>query len=194
MVYKNNITGIILAGGKSSRMGMDKGLLLLNNKPFVQYSIDALEPLVNEILIVSDNPEYDTFGIKRINDITKDSGPVAGITSGLEASSTTHNLVLSCDIPLINSEILKTIVNAIDETSEIIQVENNGKTMPLIALYNRQVKDTFNALLSSNERRLRIAVEACVSKSIVLNKELEYCTMNINTKNDLKEIEDAYND
>lgn len=193
MVHKNNITGIILAGGKSTRMGMDKGFLLLNEKPFVQYSIDALRPLVSEIMIVSDNPNYDAFELKRINDITKNSGPVAGICSGLEASSTEYNLVLSCDIPLISSEILQTIIDAIDDTSEIIQVESNGKTMPLIALYKRHVKNTFNKLLEANERRLRIAIKSCHSKSIELKQEHEFCTMNVNTKKELKAVEDAYN-
>ncbi len=193
MTNKKNITGIILAGGKSTRMGMDKGFLLLNDKPFVQYSIDALQPLVSEIIIVSDNPNYDTFGLKRINDITKDAGPVAGICSGLEASSTEYNLILSCDIPLINSEILKNIINAIDDTSEIIQVESKGKTMPLIALYKRQVKDTFNKLLAADERRLRVAIKACNSKNIELKKEHEFWTMNVNTKNELKAVKDAYN-
>ncbi|MCL4167425.1 UNVERIFIED_CONTAM: hypothetical protein GTU68_012318, partial [Idotea baltica] len=106
-----DITGIILAGGKSSRMGTDKGFLFLNNKPFVQYSIDALMPLVSEIIIVSDNPDYDVFGFKRINDSTKNAGPVAGICSGLEASSTDYNLILSCDIPLISSQILERLIN-----------------------------------------------------------------------------------
>lgn len=193
MISKKNITGIILAGGKSTRIGMDKGFLLLNEQPFIQYSIDALQPLVSEIMIVSDNPNYDVFGLKRINDITKNSGPVAGICSGLEASSNEYNLVLSCDIPLINSELLKTIINAIDDTSEIIQVESNGKTMPLIALYKRHVKDTFNKLLETNERRLRVVIKTCNSKSIALNKEHEICAMNVNTKNELKAVEDAYN-
>jgi len=193
MVNKKNITGIILAGGKSTRMGADKGFILLNEKPFVQYSIDALQPLVSEIMIVSDNPDYDTLGLKRINDITKDAGPVAGISSGLEASSTEYNLILSCDIPLITSEILKNLINEIDDTSEIIQVESNGKTMPLIALYKRQVKDTFNKLLVADERRLRVAIKTCNSKNIILEKEHEFCTMNVNTKNDLKAVEDAYN-
>ena len=92
MAVKNNITGIILAGGKSSRMGSDKGFLKLNDKRFVLYSIEALKPLVSEILIVSDNENYDTFGYKRIEDIIKNSGPVAGIYSGLKASKTEYNL------------------------------------------------------------------------------------------------------
>jgi molybdopterin-guanine dinucleotide biosynthesis protein A len=193
MGNKTNITGLLLAGGKSSRMGEDKGFLLLNGKPFIQYSIDALKPFVSEIIIVSDNPSYDAFGLKRINDLTKDSGPVAGICAGLEASSNDYNLVLSCDIPLITPEILQTIIDAIDDTSEIIQVESNGKSMPLIALYKRQVKDRFNKLLVEDERRLRIAIESCKSKNVVLKKALEICTMNVNTKNDLKVIEDACN-
>ena len=192
MKDKKNITGIILAGGKSSRMGTDKGFLLLNNKPFVQYSIDALKPLVSEIMIVSDNPDYDVFGLKRISDLTKNAGPVAGIYSGLEASTSEYNLILSCDIPLITSDILKQLIIAIDETTEIIQIESNGKTMPLIALYKKQVKGIFYDFLREDERRLRIAIKGCRSKNIKLDKAHEICTMNVNTQNELKAVEDAY--
>ena len=193
MIDKKDITGIILAGGKSSRMGTDKGFLLLNEKPFMQYSIDALKPLVSEIIIVSDNADYDVFGLKRINDITKNAGPVAGISAGLEASSTECNLILSCDIPLINSEILQKLIDNIDDTSQIIQIESRGKSMPLIALYKKQVTKTFNTFLQANERRLRVAIKSCISKNIVLEKKNEFSTMNVNTQDELKAVEDANN-
>lgn len=194
MIDQNNITGIILAGGKSSRMGTDKGLLKLNNKPFIQYSIDALKPLVSNIIIVSDYPEHDRFGLKRISDITKDAGPVSGIYSGLEASKTELNLILSCDIPLITSEVLEKILDAVDNSSEIIQAESNGKTMPLIALYKRHIKDTFKRFLEQDERRLRVAIKACNYKNVVLDEVFQNTTLNVNTKEELKQIEDAYND
>lgn len=193
MINKTNITGIILAGGKSSRMGTDKGFLMLNNKPFVQYSIDALQPLVSEILIVSDNTDYDVFRLKRINDMTKNAGPVAGICSGLEASSTEYNLILSCDIPLITSEILQKLIDNIDDDSQIIQAESQGKSMPLIALYKKDVANTFDAFLKNDERRLRVAIKRCISKNIILEKEHEFSTMNVNTQNELKSVKDAYN-
>ncbi|GAA3629753.1 molybdenum cofactor guanylyltransferase [Flavivirga jejuensis] len=194
MIDKKDITGIILAGGKSSRMGTDKGFLILNEKPFVQHSIDALKPLVSEIIIVSDNTDYDTLGFKRITDTIKDAGPVAGICSGLEASNTDYNLILSCDIPLIKTEILeKLIVNA-DVGSDIIQIESNGKTMPLIALYKKQCGRVFNSLLEKDERRLRIAVNQCRVKNISLDHANNKATMNVNTKEELKQLEDAYND
>jgi len=193
MIKKRNITGIILAGGKSSRMGTDKGHLELNNKSFIQYSIEALKPLVSEILIVSDNLDYDTFGLKRITDIVKDAGPVAGICSGLKASSSEFNIILSCDIPLITSKILQKLIDNIDNSSQIIQIESKGKSMPLIALYKKQVLNTFNTFLQKDERRLRVVIKSCISKNIVLEKELEFSTMNVNTQNELKIVKDVYN-
>ena len=83
MVKKNNITGIVLAGGKSSRMGLDKGLIKMNQQTFIQAVINAMRPLVGDIIIVSNNSDYDQFGYLRINDLIKDSGPLAGLYSGL---------------------------------------------------------------------------------------------------------------
>ena len=191
---KNNkhITGIILAGGKSSRMGTDKGFLTHNGKSFIQSSIDALKPLVSEIIIVSDNPNYNVFGFKRTLDVIKNAGPVAAICSGLEASITTYNLILSCDIPLINSEILKKLIAAIDADTQIIQIESEGKSMPLIALYKKEVAVVFNQFLKQNERRLRIAIKGCTYKNIILDKKEAYCTLNVNTQDELKAINYAY--
>ncbi len=193
MIEKKHITGIILAGGKSSRMGTDKGFLQLNNKSFVQYSIDALKPLVFDIIIVSDNSNYDVFGHQRITDDIKDAGPVSGIYSGLQASKTEYNLILSCDVPLISSEVLQQLIEEVDDTVEIIQAESNGKSMPLVALYKRGVKSLFYRFLQNNERRLRIAIKACSYKNVVLDETHQNATLNVNTKEDFKQIEDAYN-
>ncbi|XCF05329.1 molybdenum cofactor guanylyltransferase [Tamlana crocina] len=188
MIEKNNITGIILAGGKSSRMGTDKGLLLYNGKPFVQHSIGALLPLVSEIIIVSDHPEYDQFGFKRIEDDVKSAGPVSGIYSGLKVSTTPYSLILSCDIPLITTKILNKLIEHTDDKSAIVQIESNGKTMPLISLYKREVKDIFYQLLLQNERRLRVAVQSCHYKNVVLEDDLNHATINVNTKEEFKQL------
>ncbi|NMH88747.1 molybdenum cofactor guanylyltransferase [Flavivirga algicola] len=194
MMEKKDITGIILAGGKSSRMGMDKGFLTLNDKSFVQCSIDAIKPLVSEIIIVSDHSDYDALGYKRVADTIKDAGPVAGICSGLEASNTNYNLVLSCDIPLIKTEVLeKLIINAHDDF-DIVQIESHGKTMPLIALYKQQCCSLFSNLLKKGERRLRVAVGQCRVKNIALHFNDHSTTMNVNTKEELKQLKDAHND
>ena len=74
MIDKKHITGIILSGGKSSRMGTDKGFLVYDGKPFVQHSIEALKPLVSNIIIVSNDEDYDVFGFNRIQDVIKNRG------------------------------------------------------------------------------------------------------------------------
>lgn len=185
---KKNITGIILSGGKSSRMGTDKGFLPFNGKPFMQHGIDALKPLVAEVFIVSNNKEHDIFGLKRIDDVIENAGPLAGIYSGLKQSKTDYNLVLSCDIPLINSNILQKLIDAIDDTAEIIQIESQGKTMPLIALYKKTCEPKFLRLLNKGERRLQFAVNQCQVKNVMLNNEESYFTQNINTPEQLNAI------
>jgi molybdenum cofactor guanylyltransferase len=188
MIDKKHITGIILAGGKSSRIGSDKGFLLLKNKPFILHVIEALQPLVSDIIIVSNNADYDIFKLKRVNDLIEDSGPLAGIYTGLHYSNTENNLVLSCDIPLINTETLRKLEILKEENVDVIQLESNSKTMPLIALYKKHCENKFFELLQQGEKRLRFAVNKCKVKTIVLNEALEKVTTNINTLNDLNKI------
>ncbi|NCO64794.1 MAG: molybdenum cofactor guanylyltransferase [Flavobacteriales bacterium] len=190
MVNKKDITGIILAGGKSSRMGgTDKGFLKLNGKTFIEYSIEAIKPLVSQIMIVSNNPDYDVFKLKRVDDIIKDSGPLAGIYSGLQHSKTDYNLVLSCDIPLIKTGILEHLIEEQDGFHDVIQLVSNHKPMPLIAMYTKRCETLFYEHLQNNERRLHVALSHLKVKNIVLlNSESELLTLNINTPEELKTL------
>jgi len=188
MIDKKNITGIILAGGKSSRMGTDKGFLMLNDKLFIQHSIDALKPLVSEILIVSNDKAYDVFNLKRIEDYIENAGPLAGIYSGLKTTKTMYNLVLSCDIPLIKTRVLNQLILGVDHTSEVIQIESNGRSMPLIALYKKSCTSIFKPLLDQGERKLQVAVNQCKIKTITLEDHEAKFTTNVNTKNELKQL------
>ena len=78
--------------------------------------------------------------------------------------------------------------------NELLQlVKSNNKTMPLIASYKKHCESRFLELLQQGERRLRFAVKQCKVKTIVLNKELEKFTANVNTLNNLKEITNAIN-
>jgi len=194
MAYKNNITGIILAGGKSTRMGTDKGFVKFNNKTFIQHIIDTLQPLVNEIIIVSNNPNYDVFKLKRVDDIIENSGPIAGLYTGLHHSNTEYNLVLSCDTPLINQEIFKQLISHTNKDIEVIQIESEGKTMPLIALYHKKCENTCLKLLKSGERRLRFLIKQLKSKTIVLDATLGKYTANINSQSDLKNLNNEFED
>ncbi len=185
MADKKDITGIILAGGKSSRMGSDKGFLSLNGIPFISLIIKTVKPFVDDIIIVSNNPDYDIFNLKRVEDILKDAGPLAGLYSGLYHSETEKNLVLSCDVPLINGAILKKLIEGIDPEKDVVQLQSQGKTMPLIAIYKKHCMPRCLDLLQEGERRLREAVMQLETKTIELDPDLEQYVRNINTKSQL---------
>lgn len=194
MKKKSTITGIILAGGKSSRMGEDKGFLKLNGKTFMSSIIAALKPIVGEIIIVSNNSEYDVFNLKRVADSMEDSGPLAGLYSGLLHSETENNIVLSCDVPLISTSVLKKLLEGAPSEAEVIQFESEGKTMPLVAMYKKKCRHHFLKLLQTNERRLRFAIDQLDVKTITLDSELGKTVRNINTISELKDLKHEFED
>ena len=191
MIKKKNITGIILAGGRSSRMGSDKALMPFNNQTFLEHVIQALHPLVDDILIVSNNPEHGKFNYERIADSIADAGPMAGIHAGLTHSKTENNLVLSCDVPLIQTSVLEMIIANNEEDKDVIQLEDQGKSLPLVALYKKRTAAHFFSLLNQGERRLRIAVKGLNIKTIAVTKTQQKAVRNINTLSDLNSIEDG---
>lgn len=188
MIDNKNITGIILAGGNSNRMGQDKGLVLFQGKPFIAHIINVLAPVTNNIIIVSNHKKHDVFQLKRITDMITDAGPLAGLYTGLHHSKTENNIVLSCDIPLINTVILKKLIAGINENADVIQLKSEGKTMPLIALYKKRCENVFYELLQKGERRVRIAIKQLKVKTIVLDAAFQHYATNINTPDQLKKI------
>jgi molybdopterin-guanine dinucleotide biosynthesis protein A len=192
MKETNTITGIILAGGKSSRMGEDKGFLSLNGKTFMSYIIEALQPIVGEIIIVSSNSDYDIFKLKRVADVMKDSGPLAGLYAGLLHSETENNIVLSCDVPLISTSVLKKLIEGFTPETDVIQFESQGKTMPLIAMYKKHCMHPILKLLQTNERRLQFAIKQLDIRTIQLDPELGETVRNINTVRELKELKHEF--
>ncbi len=192
MKGKDHITGIILAGGKSSRMGQDKALLSFKGKPFIEYAINALQPLASQIVIVSDHKEYDRFGVTRVDDLIKDAGPLAGLYSGLYHSKTENNLVLSCDVPLVDSQLLQQLITEDDPSVDVVQYKSGDKTMPLIALYKKSCIATCSTLLKSGERRLQELTKTLTTKTIILDKDLEHQVININTEHDLNHLRNEF--
>ena len=188
MKDKNNITGIILAGGKSSRMGKDKGFLELNGKTFMSHIIEALKPVVKEMIVVSNASDYDVFNLKRVEDMIEDAGPLAGLYTGLFHSETENNIVLSCDVPLISTGVLKKLIDGFTSEADVIQIESQGKTMPLIAMYKKHCWKHFLKQLEQGERRMRVVVEELQTKTLKLDTDSEQYVRNINTLSELKEL------
>jgi len=159
----NNITGIILAGGKSSRMGQDKGLKIHDGIPFIQHILKAMNLVTNEILIVTDNVRYKTFGYPCVSDMIPNKGPVGGIYTGLTYTKTSLNLVLSCDIPFITAPVLENLIADYDPNYDAIMYEDN----PLIGLYHSATKGRFFESIQNNDLGLRKTLSQYGNKSFI---------------------------
>ena len=183
------ITGVILAGGKNSRMGTDKGLLMVEGKKIIERIIHAMKPVVDDIMIISNRNHYNNLGCKVYSDIIKECGPMGGIHTALSLSNTETNLVVSCDMPFLDSETLKIIVENSNEC-EIAIPEHNGITEPLCAVYSTVCRNKISQLLGNGEWKLRDSLKYFNVKKILFDIEskAEKIFSNINTKEEYKNL------
>ena len=187
---KDKITAFILAGGKSQRMGTDKGLLLLNGKPFVSHICEAVKPIVGEnIVIVSSNADYDFLGYTRIEDIVPEKGPVGGIHTALQHTETKLNFILSVDAPLVSTDLLLWIFENRDDSYGMTQVQLEDKAYPLIAIYDQSLETVFEENLKKNQLRLRQIINEVTHQTLLIPEKWSDQVKNINTPEEYQKIQ-----
>lgn len=189
ILVKLNVGAIILAGGKSSRMGKDKGFVELNNQPFIQWVIQAVVPITTNIIISANNPTYQQFGYPVFEDLIPDKGPMGGLYTGLTNSNFDLNLVLSCDIPSINSELLHYLYSQIQPDRSANMITHNGYIEPLCGVYHKKCLPTLKELLSRNMLSLNEFLTQSDTHFIEISDQPFYhdkILMNFNTPEDIR--------
>lgn len=145
----NDITGIILAGGKSSRMGSNKSLLQLNGKTLIEHTASLLKSIFGRVILITNNPEeYTYLKLETFTDIYTAKGPLAGIHAGLMNSHTDRNFIISCDIPLITSELIKYLVQY-KTPHPITVVRADGFVQHLCGVYHLNIKNEAEIILNT---------------------------------------------
>lgn len=186
---ENSYTAYILAGGKSQRMGTDKGLLPLGGIPFVSHICEAVKPIVGEnIVIVSSNADYDFLGYTRIEDIVQDKGPVGGIYTALQHSKTKLNFILSVDAPLLSTELLLWILENQDGSYQMTQVQLQDKAYPLIGIYDRSLASIFDENTKKDRLRLRQVIKEIKHQTLLVPEKWSAQVQNINTPEEYQKI------
>ncbi|MDC0230771.1 molybdenum cofactor guanylyltransferase [Aureispira] len=192
MIKKEMLTAVLLAGGKSNRMQRDKAFLPFLGKTFIEHIIEAVRPLADRILIVANNPKCQQFNIEVIKDIIKDSGPVGGIHTALTHTTSPYNLVLSCDIPLISSELLTFLIqNSIQTDINIISL--NKRIQPLTAIYHKECLPVFTNALKNKELKLKQLFKKLKTNNIPCPSHLTHTLNNINTIEAYKQLKNGNN-
>jgi molybdenum cofactor guanylyltransferase len=183
-----NITVSILCGGKSSRMESEKGLVLWRNKAFIEHIIEAVLPITNNIQLITNTQEYNHLSYPKVNDIIAEKGPLGGIYSALESTKTELNLILSCDIPLISTEILLELIQKHNLKTDISILADELKIHPLIGVYNRSILTIIKQSIEENDLKMMHLLEKVNHQIIKVGSDKTDQLKNINTISELKEL------
>jgi len=184
----NKITAYILCGGKSERMKTEKGLLIYQNKTFVECIINAIKPIANSIFLVTKNENYEAFGYPLVADVFENKGPVGGIYTALNHSSTKKNLIISCDVPRIKAEIFSKYLIPNCKNSDLIFLSDGKNDYPLIGVYSKKSIKNFESAIKKNHLKLLKLIETLDYKRIQVNVEDQWALLNINTQADLEKL------
>ena len=155
----NEVTGVILAGGKARRMGgADKGLITVNDRPMIAYVIDALRPQVANILISANRnrDSYGEFGHPVVaDDNTEFQGPLAGIAAGMQAARTPYIAVAPCDSPLLSGDIVQRLHAALSAAGSRIAAAHDGERLQnVFALLDTRLLDDLRNYLDEGGRKV----------------------------------------
>lgn len=150
---KKDITAVILAGGNSSRMGLNKSLLKISNSSFIDRTIILIENIFDDIIIVSNSQDdYTSLGLPIFKDVYPGYGPLAGIHSGLLNSNSEKIFVISNDLPFLNGELLEFILTVKTEKPIVVPKEA-GHTHYLCGIYSKScIGAAENILIESREQ------------------------------------------
>ena len=190
------VTGIVLAGGVSRRMGVAKALLRVNGDTFLERAVSRLRGICARI-IVSASPELDLPQLPEctvVRDEAPDLGPLAGIIGGLAASSDDWHVVLACDLPLVRAEVLDLLVRRAkaDECDAVVP-RAGGRLQPLVAAYSRRCLEPGRAALKGGKRAVAAMLDQ-VRAVVVEEAELREADpdlgsfFNVNTWEDYRAI------
>ena len=152
----SEVTGAVLCGGESRRMGADKALLALDGRRLIDYSIEALRPVAGRILLAcGPRPRYADLGLETVLDARPDGGPLAGLLAALEASRTEWLVLLACDMPRADSRVLRALLDQAARCElDVCLLEIERGTQPVCGVYRRTCAPAVRRSLERGERRM----------------------------------------
>lgn len=181
---RSNITGVILAGGRSSRMGEDKGLIDINGQPLFEHIAQRLHPQVGEILI-SCNRNSERYGRNNqtVPDLKQDfSGPLAGMLAALSVSKTEWILFVPCDVPDFPIDLSERLFAGLSG-QKAAYVRDPEREHPTLCLLNRSLLPALTSYLENGDRKLMIFLHNIGANSVLFSESAAF--FNLNTPEDV---------
>ena len=187
------MTGLVLAGGLSSRYGRNKALVKFEGVALIERVLQTMGQIFHHLIIVTNTPEeYAYLQTPMIQDIIKGLGPLGGIYTGLRAMPDPKGFFVGCDMPFLNADLIRYMVTIRDDF-DVVVPKISWKMEALHGLYDRRCRDRIEALINSgsyqifrffSEVSVRFVNEAEVRR---FDPDLK-SFLNINTPDELKRL------
>ncbi len=148
------VTGVILAGGTSSRMGQNKAFLPLEGRPLITHVLDRLAEVCQEVLVVANQLHlYAGLGVRLVQDVFAGVGVLGGLHAGLQAATYELILAVGCDMPFLNPCLLRAFIGWADGYDAVV-LQNGNRVEPLHAAYRRTCLEAVEAAIRAGQQRI----------------------------------------
>ena len=180
-----NATACILIGGKSNRFGSTKWKVKLGSKSVIEHIWNASSEFKFQCLIGKRKPK----DVKKmfIKDLFDFQAPIIGLVSSIKPSKTNWILLLSCDLPLIDKDSLRTIWNSRREKYDAVIPIVNGYRQPLCGLYHKRIKKKLDIYTAKKNLSLNFFLES-INCNFIRISDNEQTFINMNTKEDFEKV------
>ena len=194
------VTGVILAGGQSRRMGQNKALMRLGNEPLIVHVIRQMESVTDELLLITNEPDlYTSLKLPICPDILPDMGALGGLHAGLSYAANSTVICVGCDMPLLQSNLLSHLVallgpydavvpcvQAVDRPSPVFQT--------LSAVYSKRCLPVIDEMLAVDELRVHALYDRIDARIVQPHEWRKFdprglSFFNINTPEDFEKAE-----
>jgi len=150
--FIKGVTGVILAGGKSSRFGANKAFADVNGRQLIRRVVDAMSSVFEDLIIITNDPkEYSFLGLPMYEDLIKGLGPLGGIYTGLEKMPERLGFFVACDMPFLNEGLVRHITETMNDDLDAVVPKIDWKMEPLHSLYSKTCLPAIKGLIDSGE-------------------------------------------
>lgn len=195
----SGVVPVILAGGKSSRMGQDKAFVRLGNQPMIEVILAKLSPLfcLSPIIIANQPEKYTDLGVQVQADKLPSLGPLSGIHAALHYASAPFIFVVGCDNPLLNAGVIGYMQNQIADY-DIVVPDYGGYYHPLHAIYKQHCLPVIEAMLRQDNRKLtdlfsKMKVRYIQPGELEAIPDAGKSFVNVNTPADVAKVQSFFN-